>query len=386
LGEKNAKGIGRKSLRGIAFYKFWGNSTNFLALHAAFKLSKITAVMEKLSDKILQADQLLAGCTLCPRNCGINRLSGETGFCLSGAKLKIASALLHFGEEPPISGPQGEARRQKSGHASPRRGGSGTIFFSNCNLACAFCQNYEISQEGSGREISEEKLADIMLDLAAQGTYNINLVSPTHFGPQILKTLVIAREKGLKLPIVYNSNGYDGLKMLQLFDGLIDIYMPDMKYGNEAPAQKYSKAPGSKDHRTQPYVVTNHAQPYVAAAKAAITEMFKQVGPLKLDKNGLARHGLLVRHLILPGRQAGSFAALDFLAGLSTKIWLSLMSQYYPAYRAAESAEINRPITAKEYQEVVDYALDLGFENILGQDLSSQKNYRPDFKKKVVFL
>jgi putative pyruvate formate lyase activating enzyme len=239
-----------------------------------------------------------------------------------------------------------------------------------------FCQNYEISQnrraDGTastlGRKITEEALADEMLKLQEKGALNINLVSPTHYGKQILNSLTMAKKKGLKIPIVYNSNGYDRIEMLKRFEGLIDVYLPDMKYGDGPAAKKYSRAPR-----------------YVEVNQAAIGEMFRQVGSLQLDKNGIARRGLLVRHLVLPNRLAGSFAVLDFLAGLSTEIWLSLMSQYYPIYRAEEFAEINRPITPAEYQEVVDYALDLGFENILGQDLSSHAVYRPRFKRAEVF-
>ncbi|MFA4859107.1 MAG: radical SAM protein [Candidatus Margulisiibacteriota bacterium] len=319
---------------------------------------------------------MLENCIVCPRNCGINRLDGETGFCRSGAQVKISSAQLHFGEEPPISGP---------GKAVGGRRGSGTIFFSNCNLACAFCQNYEISQEGLGHEISEEELADTMLKLAAQGAHNINLVSPSHFGPQIIKALTIAKAKGLNIPIVYNSNGYDGLQTLKLLDGLIDVYIPDMKYGDNAAANKFSGAPSHPAAKAGHTAARANPLPYVETSQAAVAEMFRQVGPLETDKNGIARRGLLVRHLVLPNRLAGSHAVLDFLASLSTEIPISIMAQYYPTYRAAKFPELNRRLTKTEYREVVDYAQKLGFKNLLVQDLSSHATYRPEFKRETVF-
>lgn len=310
------------------------------------------------SEQIKQAYQLLENCTVCPRSCRVNRFIAPEGFCHSGIKMRISSALLHHGEEPPISGVPGAAARR----------GSGTIFFSSCNMACQYCQNYQISQERMGHEISEEQLAQEMLKLERKGAHNINLVSPSHYGPQILKALVIAKEKGLKIPIVYNSNGYDGIEMLQFLRGHVDIYMPDIKYGYGKNAAKYSNAPR-----------------YVEASHQAVAEMFHQVGPLKTDENGVAKRGLLVRHLVLPNRIAGSFDVLKFVASLSTEVFLSLMSQYYPTHCAPNLPELNRQITREEYQEVVDYALKLGFENLLIQDLASHKTYRPDFKKKEVF-
>jgi putative pyruvate formate lyase activating enzyme len=266
--------------------------------------------------------------------------------------LKIASIGPHHGEEPPLSGTKG----------------SGTIFFSNCNLRCIFCQNYQISQEGIGYFISEEELADEMLKLQKIGCHNINLVSPTHFGPQILKTLTIAKEKGLKIPIVYNSNGYDSVEMLKLLEGHIDIYLPDIKYSDNKKALKYS---GVKD--------------YVEHNRAAIAEMFYQIGNLILDNKGIAERGIIVRHLILPDDLAGSYESLKFLASLSKDIWISAMSQYYPCFRAIGHPILGRKITKEEYKRVMDWIEEFGFENVLTQEEDSADNYLPDFRKNDPF-
>lgn len=294
-------------------------------------------------------EKLLESCTACPRNCRVNRLSGEKGFCRSGLKIKIASLGPHLGEEPPISG----------------KNGSGAIFFTNCNLNCLFCQNYQISQEGLGFEITEEELAGRMLHLQKMGCHNINLVSPTHHGPQILKTLIIAKEKGLKIPIVYNSNGYDSCEMLKLFEGYVDIYLPDIKYSDNGNASKYS---GVKD--------------YVEYNRLAITEMLRQVGNLN---DGIGKRGLIVRHLVLPSDIAGSYQSLKFLASLSKDIWISVMSQYHPCYKAAGHPVVGRKITANEYNKVIDRIEDLGFENVLVQEMKSSDIFLPDFKRSDPF-
>jgi len=267
-------------------------------------------------------------------------------------KLKIASIGSHHGEEPPLSGTKG----------------SGTIFFSNCNLRCIFCQNYQISQEGIGYFITEEELADEMLKLQKMECHNINLVSPTHFGPQILKTLIIAKERGLKIPIVYNTNGYDSVEMLKLFEGYIDIYLPDIKYSDNQNALKYS---GVKD--------------YVEHNRAAIAEMFRQVGNLVLDKDGIAQKGVIVRHLILPEDLAGSYESLKFLASLSKDIFISAMSQYYPCFRAIGHPILGRKITKEEYRKVLDWIEEFGFENVLAQEEDSADNYLPDFRRNKPF-
>jgi len=266
--------------------------------------------------------------------------------------LKIASLGPHHGEEPPLSGTRG----------------SGTIFFTGCNLRCVYCQNYQISQEGLGYEVSLEKLAGKMLDLQAQGCHNINLVSPTQVANQIRPSLILAKEKGLRIPIVYNTNGSEAVQALQSFEGLVDIYLPDIKYSDNENAFKYS---GVKN--------------YVERNRAAISEMFRQAGNLQLDEEGIARRGVIVRHLILPNGIAGSYESLKFLATLSKDIWLSVMAQYHPCYKAEKYPELNRRITKKEYQQVLDWIKELGFRNVLAQELSSSEVYLPDFRKEKPF-
>lgn len=268
--------------------------------------------------------------------------------CRAGLGLKVASIGPHFGEEPMISGSRG----------------SGAIFFSNCNLACVYCQNYQISQEGKGEAISPEELAEKMIALQAQGCHNINLVSPTHYGPQVIETLLLVKQKGLKIPVVYNSNGYESVEMLQMFEGLIDIYLPDVKYADDALAFQYSGING-----------------YVAANRAAITEMYRQVRNLEMDNDGVALKGMLVRHLVLPEDVAGTGRSLEFLASVSKDIWLSLMSQYHPRYKAAQYGSLKRKLTPEEYKRALDAAIKLGFENILGQEMESSDQYLPDFEK-----
>lgn len=263
--------------------------------------------------------------------------------------LKIASIGPHFGEEPPISGTKG----------------SGAIFFSTCNLRCVYCQNYQISQEGMGQFLSEEKLADEMLKLQELGCHNINLVSPTRL---VRKIIILAKEKGLRIPIVYNTNGYDSLETLKSLEGCVDLYLPDIKYSDNAIALKYS---GIKD--------------YVERSRAAITEMFRQVGNLILDGNDIAQKGLIVRHLVLPNNISGSYESLKFLASLSKEIWISVMSQYYPCYKAIGDAMLGRKITKSEYAQVLDWIEELGFLNVLAQEADSAENYLPDFSRRNPF-
>jgi putative pyruvate formate lyase activating enzyme len=303
-------------------------------------------------ERVEAAYKLLSPCVVCPRACQVDRLKNELGICRSGLRIKISSVGPHFGEEPPLSGTRG----------------SGTIFFSNCNLRCLFCQNWQISHEGLGSYVTEEELAEKMLELQAMGVHNINLVSPTHFGPQILKALVIAKNQGLCLPIVYNSGGYDSVEMLKLFEGYIDIYLPDIKYSSNENALKFS---GVKN-----YVVFN---------RAAISEMFRQVGNLELDKKGMAKRGIIVRHLVLPFDLAGSYESLKFLASLSQEIWISLMAQYYPCYKAIGHPLLGRKITPQEYQQVLTWAEEFGLKNLLTQELDSAEMYLPDFQKKKPF-
>ncbi|MFC1770636.1 radical SAM protein [Candidatus Margulisiibacteriota bacterium] len=297
----------------------------------------------------------LGSCNICPHQCGVNRFKGQKGFCKAGADILVSHIGLHFGEEPPISGTKG----------------SGTIFFGHCNLRCVFCQNYQISQPAHDFQLDQikpDRLATEMLILKHQGAHNINLVSPTHFLPQIIESLKIARNNGLTIPIVYNTNAYEETASLKYLKGLIDIYMPDIKYSDDKNAEKYS---GIKN--------------YTKKSQAAISEMFTQVGDLTPDRNGVARKGLLVRHLVLPNDLAGSKKCLRFLAGLSKDMYISIMSQYSPQFKAYNFPQLNREITNKEYETVTDYALKLGLENCFIQEPSSSNQYLPDFEKKNPF-
>jgi len=255
--------------------------------------------------------------------------------------------------------------------------GSGTIFFANCCLKCVYCQNYEISQLGTrdqgpgtrGEEVEAERLAEIMLELQAKGAHNINLVSPTHYAPQLINALKLAKQQGLKLPIVYNTGGYDSLELLRELDGLIDVYLPDFKYFGESAAQKYSGAGN-----------------YPAVARAGITEMFRQVGNIKLNDERVARSGLLVRHLVLPDNLAGTEAVLKWLAALSKELWISLMAQYSPQHRAAEFPELARRLRPEEYRQAVAQAEKLGLRNVYVQELASSETFLPDFNQADPFI
>jgi putative pyruvate formate lyase activating enzyme len=286
----------------------------------------------ELNERIEAAYQLLESCRVCPRQCGVNRLKNDKlGFCRSGLNPVISSVSPHHGEEPPLSGIKG----------------SGTIFFANCNLRCMYCQNYPISQMGNGEERTPGELACQMLWLQEQGCHNLNLVTPTHFKPQILKALGIARERGFDLPIVYNTSGYDSLESLRLLDGIVDIYLPDMRYSDDKAALKYSTAPH-----------------YPEINRAAIKEMYRQVGNLEIDGNGIAKRGLIIRHLILPNGLSGTGKIMKFLAEeISKDVYISLMSQYFPAYKAVEHKEINRRITENEYDAAYDIKMKYGLKN-----------------------
>ncbi|MBU0630304.1 MAG: radical SAM protein [Candidatus Margulisbacteria bacterium] len=284
----------------------------------------------------------IRNCRLCGHRCGVNRLAGERCLCRAGADIEIASYCLHHGEEPIISGTQG----------------SGTIFFARCSLRCVFCQNYQISTGIRDTGIRETGLVEIMLELQAQRAHNINLVSPTHYGPQIIEAIKQARAQGLKLPIVWNSSGYDSLELLEALTGMVDIYLPDFKYGDDEAALKYSGAPN-----------------YFETAKAAIFEMFRQVGP----------QGLVVRHLVLPNGISGSRRVLGYLASLSPEIQVSLMAQYSPRHLASQFPELSRTLTIEEYTPVLAYAEKLGLRNIFAQELTSQQAYLPDFERTEPF-
>ncbi|HHT9131665.1 MAG TPA: radical SAM protein [Candidatus Tripitaka californicus] len=277
--------------------------------------------------RIEEAYQLMSPCRLCPRNCKAQRLEGKKGFCGIAARAVVSSYGPHFGEERPLVG----------------RHGSGTLFFAGCNLGCLFCQNYTISHYKEGEEVTVETLANIMLALQASGCHNINFVTPTHVTPQIMEALAIARDKGLRVPTVYNCGGYESVETLRLLEGAIDVYMPDFKYSEGRWAKRFS---GAED--------------YPEVARAAFREMHRQVGDLVIEE-GLAVRGLLVRHLVMPNGVAGSRAVIDFLAEeISPNTYLNVMEQYHPCYRAREFAEINRRITHDEYMEVYLYAKQKG--------------------------
>lgn len=275
---------------------------------------------------------MLSACRLCGRRCGVNRLAGESGQCRITQPAMVSSYGPHFGEEAPLVG----------------RHGSGTIFFTYCNLNCQFCQNYTISQLGEGSPVSGEGLAQMMLSLQARGCHNINLVSPTHVVPHILEALVLAAGTGLHLPLVYNSGGYDSLEVLELLDGVVDIYMPDVKYSDAGTAERLS---GVKD--------------YPAVNQAAVLEMHRQVGDLQIDKTGIASRGLLVRHLVLPDGLAGTREVVSFLAReVSPNTYVNIMSQYHPCYRAFDMPGLLRPLRWEEFDEAVALARKAGLNRL----------------------
>ncbi len=276
--------------------------------------------------------KILQNCEICPRKCHVNRLKREKGYCQLGFFPKVSAFHPHFGEESVLVG----------------KNGSGTIFFTSCNLSCIYCQNYEISQLRIGKEVSFEELADMMVSLQNQGCHNINLVTPTPQVPQIVKSLQIAIEKGLKIPLVYNTSSYDSLETLKLLDGIFDIYMPDAKYSDDKIALRYSNAPN-----------------YFEIMKRSIKEMHRQVGDLIVDEEGIAQKGLLVRHLVLPNNIAGSEKIFEFLSKeISKNTFLNIMDQYYPCYKAFEYPELSRKITKEEFKEAVNLAKKFGLERI----------------------
>lgn len=278
---------------------------------------------EEWHKRIEKAFSMLENCRVCPHNCGVNRLKGEKGVCNTGRYAVVDCYFPHLGEERPIRGYKG----------------SGTVFFSNCNLKCVYCQNYQISQLGEGREVDEEQLADMFLDLQRMGCHNINLVTPSHVVPQIIKAIYVAVRKGLRIPIVYNTSSFDSLESLRLLEGIVDIYLADIKYSDNQMGRKYSK-------------VKN----YFDVAKEAIKEMYRQVGSLVIDERGIAVRGLLVRHLVLPNNIAGTKECMDFIRSLDSRIAVNVMSQYYPAYKASEYPELSRRITKEEHIQALKEA------------------------------
>lgn len=289
----------------------------------------------ELDRRVELAWQHLAHCDLCARRCGVDRRRGGKGAaCRTGEQAWVASFGPHHGEERPIRG----------------SGGSGTIFFTWCNLRCVFCQNWEISQRRAGQETSAEGLAAMMLSLQAMGCHNINLVSPSHVVAQILAAVAIAARQGLRLPLVYNTGGYDSLEALSLLDGVVDLYMPDMKWGDAMAALRYS-----------------HARDYWEVNRAAVREMHRQVGDLVVDEQGVAVRGLLIRHLVLPGDLANTRGVLEFIAEeLSLDTYVNLMDQYYPCYRAHEYPPLDRRLTLAEYRAAVEIARELGLRRVEG--------------------
>jgi putative pyruvate formate lyase activating enzyme len=316
---------------------------SYVALFRSGELKRRAEIMESR----------LADCDICAQNCRVDRLRGEKGFCKSGPLPIVSSICAHEGEEPALSGTRG----------------SGTIFFSNCNIRCVYCQNYQISQEPDIQEaniVDYHNLAQKMLYLQDElKCHNINLVSPSHFVPQILKALVEAASQGLYLPLVYNTGGYDSLETIKALDGIVDIYLPDIRYSSDANAEKYSRA---KD-----YVLNN---------RAVIKEMYRQAGDLQVDEDEIAYKGVIVRHLILPEGLAGSRESLTWLAqNVSSSITVSIMSQYYPCHQAAKYKELSRTITYREYSEVVELLEGLGLENGWLQEMDAPANYLPDFTR-----
>lgn len=287
----------------------------------------------ELDDRIARAGVLLRDCTVCPRSCHVNRMDGETGFCKTGARAKVSSSGPHFGEEPELVG----------------RNGSGTIFISRCNLACEFCQNYEISQCGNGNEVTAGELAAMMLSLQRQGCHNINIVTPSHVVPQLLESLGRAAAQGLHIPLVYNSGGYDSVETLRLLDGVFDIYMPDAKYGSNEVASALSYAPD-----------------YVPVMKSALREMHRQVGDLVVE-NGIALRGMIIRHLVLPGNLADTGTVVRFIAEeISRDSYVNIMGQYRPAWHVLTGgfdpafSALRRPITNREFRYAIQCAHDAG--------------------------
>lgn len=297
--------------------------------------------------------KLLENCTLCMRNCNVNRNKGIKGVCNSTNSIRIARAALHFWEEPCISG----------------KSGSGTVFFSNCNLKCVFCQNYKISSEGFGTEITIDRLAEIFLELQDKGANNINLVTPTHFVPQIIESLKIAKNKGLNLPIIYNTNSIDTLDTIKTLNGYIDVYLPDFKYFEDKYALKYSKIKG-----------------YSKNVLEVIDEMVKQVGNPKFNEDGIIVKGVIVRHLLLPGLLFDSKKIIDAIyKKFGDSVYISLMNQYTPMYNAKMYPEINKSINEKTYDSIINYALSIGVRNgFIQESGTDSEEFVPNFNNEGV--
>lgn len=309
----------------------------------------------ELKRRIDTLDEMLSSCNICPLDCRVNRKRGEMARCYSRYLPIVSSYCPHFGEEPPLVG----------------KGGAGNIFFGNCNLRCVYCQNYQISQNHKSEirhEVSFEQLANIMIELQEKGCSNIGLVSPTHFVPQIAKSLYIAIEKGLNLPLIYNTNAFESVDVLRLLDGAVDIYLPDLKYSYDSDGYNYSKV-----------------KEYPKFARLAVREMHRQVGSeLVMDDEGLLKRGLLIRHLVLPNDIAGSEETLRWISeGLGRDVALSIMSQYYPTNKAESIALLNRHVRESEYERVIALLEKIGLENGWMQNFESKDYYMPDFTNRA---
>jgi len=298
----------------------------------------------KFAERVKQAYSIFEQCQLCPRKCGVNRKKGERGYCQAPMKVMVFSFHPHFGEEEPLVG----------------ENGSGTIFFSNCNLRCIFCQNWPISHEGQGKEYTDEELADMMIQVQKIGCHNINLVTPTHVMPNILSATRIALKKGLSIPLVYNTSGYERLEILKILDGIVDIYLPDLKYMDSDMAAKYSA--GASD--------------YPEVGQKAVIEMHRQVGILQSDSRGFATRGVVLRHLVMPNRVAGTEKFVKWVAqSLSKSSYVNIMAQYRVEYKAYEHPEIARGITVQEFLEAMDWAKKAGLINLDSKSVALYKIY-----------
>ncbi len=308
----------------------------------------------EIRERAHEARRLSAPCRLCPRKCGVDRTAGDRGYCGAGPVPTVASVLTHFGEEPPICG----------------QGGSGTVFLSHCNLRCVYCQNHQISQGSIGSPLPPPVIASEMLRLQKQGCATLEPVSPSHHLPGLLEALALAAEQGLEIPIVYNTNGYEAPETLGLLEGIVDVYLPDLKYADTLQALLYSDVGD-----------------YVQIARSAVLEMHSQVGNLVVDVHGTAVRGLILRHLILPNGAAGTEATLNWIRdNLPITVTLSLMAQYSPLHRTSEIPQLNGKLTPQEYEDAVDLAWSLGFQNVYVQDMDSSDAGIPDFTLENPFV